>query len=263
MKFAVEGHELEILLAILSEFSTQSGYEYIYAKTNQAVVDRPSGLNSTEYCQAIAKLHDLGMISVDSSYDNLSPKLIRNKLCISVIYEDFYPPTSTRKEGIMHWRKLTAEQKHNYSAVFGAAMFRLIISNITLLTKKGFTFKESSAFLKNTLRPSALKALNLYSSKNREFLAETAARSIPDYPVPPETLRNSMYITTNLPPNWTYTTPKPGNSQMETILSLAQVLKLHQVKGLNDLTELTDFRRFLRFVVDRLSINQDIPSQFV
>ena len=127
MKFAVEGHELEILLAILSEFSTQSGYEYIYAKTNQAVVDRPSGLNSTEYYQAIAKLHDLGMISVDSSYTNLRPKLIRNKLCISVIYEDFHTPTSTHKEGIMHWRKLTAEQKHNYSAVFGAALFRLII----------------------------------------------------------------------------------------------------------------------------------------
>lgn len=259
MKFSVEGYELEILLAILSEFGTQSGYQYIFAKTNQTVADRPSGSDAADYSQAIAKLNEMGITSIDSSSNNLRANLIRNKLCVSAIYEDCSSPTSTHKEGIMHWRKLTPEQKHNYSAVFGAAMFRLIISNITLLTEKGFALKESSAFLKNTLKPSVLKALNLYSSKNRKFLIETAASSMPDYPVAPETSKNCMYITKNLPPNWTYNTPKPGNPQMETILSLAQVLKLHQAKGLSDLTKLTEFRRFLRFVVDRSVINQNIP----
>lgn len=263
MKLALKGYELEILLAILSEFSTESDYDYIFSKTNKAIENSPTRHNSEDYSQAITKLNYLGIISIDSPSNNLRPNLIRNKLCISGIYEDFHSPISTNKESMLHWRKLTPEQKHNYSAVFGSAMFRLIISNITLLAKKGFTLKESSAFLKNTLKPSILKALNLYSSKNREFLIETTDRSISDYTISVEDFKQCMYITENLPPTWAYDTPKPGNPQMETIFSLAQVLKLHQVKGLSDLTKLTNFSRFLRFVVEQSAINQNVPSNLI
>ena len=141
------------------------------------------------------------------------------------------------------WQELPDKEKEEYLGIFAAAAFRTIISSAIFFLAQGLSLPEAANALKNTTPTSLSKALDLTSARDREALVEVAWGMAGQTG---ETLDGTMYFADTFPPAWAYRVPKPGQEQIETVLAVAEVVRLAQQKGLDPLTRLLSFGVFMR-----------------
>ena len=241
-------YQLTILLTLLSKPNLDATYDQLLSKT-KSITPRGRQTNKHNLEQALKSLaakniassddrvtYDFKMHPVNVNFNTSSDRHTPQPLSLDV------------QQSTLHWHKLSHQQKDHQIGVFATALFRTLISNITLLTQNNFNNNEILSFTTNTLSHPLLKTLDLVSTERKVIFIETVRNTVLSDADRQSIRQPRFYISHQFPALWAYETPSPGPYQMGAILAIAEVLRLHQTTGLIGISNLAEFGNFMNFI---------------
>ena len=254
MTIVIDGHRLGLLVATISASSGHRLYDTaVIDATRLLGKNIPSKYDLSQFQNEAISMSDKGLIKLSTRDDYTSIISYRRGLYWSTKQPTHKNPFITPVNlGITtkNWSYMSEEEQEHQLGLFATAVMRDIVSKIAFLLSKHLSERQTSNALKHLVPPSLTKALRLrrFDDKIQLINACRALLPIPSTKQSSSIVEDVLYSFDSYPPSWTYEIPKPGREQLETVISVAEVMKLANECGLTNLSDLRSFKQFLSLI---------------